>query len=191
MPTRDISIEVGPRTLRVSVKVADDDEQRAAGFQCATRADVEGTKILFDFGAEITTAFHMQNVAAPLDIAFAKGDGRIFSVQRMVPNQTALHQPMGPFRYALETRAGFFEQQGIRAGEARLALAGRRSSLRGQKWSPPSAARAPPPSAPGRQYGGIAARLACSQRRASAGPLIVSAARERTSERRPSPRALR
>jgi hypothetical protein len=35
---------------------------------------------------------------------------------------------MGPFRYALETRAGFFEQQGIRAGEARLALAGRRSS---------------------------------------------------------------
>lgn len=124
MPTRDISIEVGPRTLRLSVKVADDDEQRAAGFQCATGADVERTKILFDFGAEITTAFHMQNVAAPLDIAFAKGDGRIFSVQRMVPSPTALYQPMGAFRYALETRAGFFEQQGIRAGQAHL-LSGR------------------------------------------------------------------
>ena len=116
MPTRDISIEIGPKTLRVSVKVADDDEQRAAGFQCATRADIERTKILFDFGAEITTAFHMQNVAAPLDIAFAKADGRIFSVQRMAPSPTALYQPMGTFRYALETRAGFFEQQGIRAG---------------------------------------------------------------------------
>ena len=121
MPTRDVSIEVGSRTLRVSVKVADDDEQRAAGFQCATRADINRIKILFDFGAEITTAFHMQNVAAPLDIAFAKSDGRIFSVQRMSPSRTALYQPMGAFRYALETRAGFFEQQGIRAGEARLA----------------------------------------------------------------------
>ena len=116
MPTRVITIEAAPRTLRVPVKVADDDEQRAAGFQCATRADIERTKILFDFGAEITTAFHMQNVAGPLDIAFVKGDGRIFSVQRMSPSPTALYQPMGTFRYALETRAGFFEQQGIRAG---------------------------------------------------------------------------
>ena len=27
---------------------------------------------------------------------------------------------MGPFRYALEARAGFYESQGIRQGEARL-----------------------------------------------------------------------
>lgn len=122
MPTRVVSIETGPRTLRLSVKAADDDEQRAAGFQCASRAEIERTKILFDFDVEIMTAFHMQNVVAPLDIAFAKDDGRIFSVQRMMPSPTALYQPMGKFRYALETRAGFFEQQGIRAGEARLVL---------------------------------------------------------------------
>jgi uncharacterized membrane protein (UPF0127 family) len=120
MPTRVISIEAARRTLRVSVKLADDDEQRAAGFQCASQADIERTQILFDFGAEIITACHMQNFAAPLDIAFVKGDGRIFSVQRMVPSPTALYQPMGTFRYALEARAGFFEQQAIRAGEARL-----------------------------------------------------------------------
>jgi uncharacterized protein len=123
MPTRVISIETASGKLTVSVKVADDDEQRAAGFQCAASDEIERTKILFDFGDERNTAFHMQNVAAPLDIAFAKGDGRIFSVQRMVPSPTALYHPLGTFRYALETRAGFFEQQGIRAGEARLVLA--------------------------------------------------------------------
>jgi uncharacterized membrane protein (UPF0127 family) len=123
MPTRVVAIETGSRTLRLSAKAAEDDEQRAAGFQCASRAEIERTQILFDFGNEITTAFHMQNVAAPLDIAFAKGDGRIFSVQRMMPSPTALYQPLGTFRYALEARAGFFEQQGIRAGEARLLLA--------------------------------------------------------------------
>jgi uncharacterized membrane protein (UPF0127 family) len=123
MPTRVISIETASGKLTVSVKVADDDEQRAAGFQCATGDDIERTKILFDFGDERNIAFHMQNVAAPLDIAFAKGDGRIFSVQRMVPSPTALYHSLGTFRYALETRAGFFEQQGIRAGEARLVLA--------------------------------------------------------------------
>jgi uncharacterized membrane protein (UPF0127 family) len=120
MPTGVIAIEVGSRVLPVPAKVTRDDEQRAAGFQCTTRAEIERTAILFDFGAEIMTAFHMQNVVAPLDIAFAKGDGRIFSVQRMVPSPMALYQPLEPFRYALETRAGFFEQHGIRPGEAHL-----------------------------------------------------------------------
>ena len=63
MPTRVISIETASGKLTVSVKVADDDEQRAAGFQCATGDDIERTKILFDFGDERNIAFHMQNVA--------------------------------------------------------------------------------------------------------------------------------
>jgi len=123
MPADVIAIDAGSRTVRLSVKVAADDEQRAAGFQCATRGEIEHTSILFDFGSEITTSFHMQNVAAPLDIAFAKADGRIFSIQRMAPSPTTLYQPMGPFRYALETRAGLFEREAIRAGSARFAPA--------------------------------------------------------------------
>jgi uncharacterized membrane protein (UPF0127 family) len=64
-----------------------------------------------------------RGVVAPLDIAFAEADGRIFSLQRMVPDRRALYQPLGPFRYALEARAGFFEALAIRAGGARLSLA--------------------------------------------------------------------
>jgi uncharacterized membrane protein (UPF0127 family) len=78
--------------------------------------------ILFDFGREISTQFHMQNVPAPLDIAFAKADGRIFAVLRMAPSPTTLYGPMGEFRYALEARKGFFESQGVRQGEARLVV---------------------------------------------------------------------
>jgi len=123
MPTRTMVIEVDGATQRVPVKLARDGEQQAAGFQCATRREIEQTLILFDFGTEIMTAFHMQNVVAPLDIAFAKADGRVFAVQRMAPSPTTLYQPLGAFRYALEARAGFLEQAGIRAGSARIVLA--------------------------------------------------------------------
>ena len=82
----------------------------------------ERNVILFDFGREIATQFHMQNVPAALDIAFIKGDGRIFSILRMEPSATVLYGPMGDFRFALEARKGFFESQGVRQGEARLVI---------------------------------------------------------------------
>ena len=62
----------------------------------------------------------MNNVPAALDIAFVKDDGRVFAILRMDPSPTALYGPLGNFRYALEARAGFYEGQGIRQGEARL-----------------------------------------------------------------------
>ncbi|MBI2216195.1 MAG: metal ABC transporter permease [Candidatus Rokubacteria bacterium] len=126
MPSRTVRIDSGDRTLTVTVKLADNDERRAAGYQCATAEDIRSTVILFDFGREILTQFHMQNVPAPLDIAFAKADGRIFAMLRMDPSPTRLYGPLGPFRFAIEARAGFFESRGIRAGAARLiALEGR------------------------------------------------------------------
>lgn len=118
-----LSTPAGPRVL--TVRVADTPERQAAGFQCATPPEIERTLILFDFGEEIHTRFHMENVPRPLDIAFAKADGRIFSVQRMAPGPGALYGPLGPFRYALEARAGFFAEHGVRAGEARLVIGAR------------------------------------------------------------------
>ena len=88
----------------------------------ATKKEIQQNLILFDFGREIQTQFHMQNVPDTLDIAFAKADGRIFAILRMEPSPTALYGPMGDFRYALEARKGFYEQQGIKQGEARLVV---------------------------------------------------------------------
>ena len=120
MPVRMVTVQMGAKTVAVRVKVAETSEQAAAGFQCSTPREIQNTLILFDFGREIYTQFHMQNVPAALDIAFVKADGKIFSILKMDPSPTALYGPMGDFRFALEARAGFYESQGVRQGEARL-----------------------------------------------------------------------
>ncbi len=120
MPVRMVTVEMGARKVALRVKGAETPEQHAAGFQCATSQEIERNLILFDFGAETHTQFHMRNVPAALDIAFVKADGRIFSILHMEPSPTALYGPLGEFRYALEARKGFYEGQGIRQGEARL-----------------------------------------------------------------------
>jgi uncharacterized membrane protein (UPF0127 family) len=122
MPLRMVSIQAGPRTLALRVKMADSGERQAGGFQCATPDEIKRHLILFDFGKEIFTQFHMQNVPAALDIAFIKGDGRIFAILKMDPSPTELYGPLGEFRYALEAHAGFFASQGIRQGEAKLVV---------------------------------------------------------------------
>ena len=122
MPMRMVSIQAGARTLALRVKAADTGERQAGGFQCATPEEIKRHLILFDFGKEIFTQFHMQNVPAALDIAFIKDDGRIFAILKMDPSPTELYGPLGEFRYALEAHAGFFASQGIRQGEARLVV---------------------------------------------------------------------
>jgi uncharacterized membrane protein (UPF0127 family) len=123
MPTRMVTVQMGSRTIALRVKVADTGERQAGGFQCATRDEIDRHLILFDFGKEIFTQFHMQNVPAALDIAFVKEDGRIFAILKMDPSPTELYGPLGPFRYAIEAHAGSFASQGIRQGEARLVVA--------------------------------------------------------------------
>jgi len=120
MPIRMVTVQLGAKTVAIRVKVAETSEHAAAGFQCSTAQEIQNTLILFDFGREIHTQFHMQNVPAALDIAFVKADGTIFSILKMDPSPTALYGPMGNFRFALEARAGFYESQGVRQGEARL-----------------------------------------------------------------------
>jgi uncharacterized membrane protein (UPF0127 family) len=120
MPERELRIETRDGALTVQARHAVTAEQQAGGFQCATRDEIRGTLILFDFRREILTDFHMRNVGAPLDIGFAKSDGRMFSILTMRPDPRLTYGPMGPFRWALEARAGFFAHHGIRAGEAHL-----------------------------------------------------------------------
>ena len=120
MPIRMVTVQMGTKSIALRVKVAETAEQTAAGFQCSTPEEIQKSLILFDFGREIYTQFHMNNVPAALDIAFVKEDGKIFAILRMDPSPTALYGPLGNFRYALEARAGFYEGQDIRQGEARL-----------------------------------------------------------------------
>lgn len=120
MPERTVTIETPHRSITLRVKVADTPERQAAGFQCATPDEVQDHHILFDFGEEVWTQFHMRNVPAALDIAFARADGRLVAILRMEPHPTRLYGPLATFRYAIEARAGFFAAAGIITGPVRL-----------------------------------------------------------------------
>lgn len=117
MPTATLVILTdNGRLVREGAKLADTDEARLAGFQCATPDEIRTTVIVFNFQREVLGAFHMQNVPAPLDIAFVKPSGRIFSILRMDPGPTETYGPLGAYRYAIEARAGFFKDHGISQG---------------------------------------------------------------------------
>lgn len=115
------------RRVELDVLVADDGYERASGFQHICPDVIESVFILFRYPAETAGRFHMQNVHAPLDIAFFDSDGRAVSVQRMetyTENAQPLYGPDSPFRYALESRAGFFAELGFSESGGRLILNG-------------------------------------------------------------------
>jgi uncharacterized membrane protein (UPF0127 family) len=106
--------------LELEVKVADEPDEHAAGFQNISRSIMEKTLILFVFPSEINGLFHMRNVEASLDIAFVKTDGAIIEIMRMDPDPNRLYGPDASFKYAIEAPAGFFEEKRITAGKSKL-----------------------------------------------------------------------
>jgi len=110
------------KTIKLKAKIADEDEERLAGFQNIGEGVIEKALILFVFPYEITGKFHMRNVVAPLDIAFIKADGTIIEILRMDPSPTQLYGPQSSFKYALEARAGFFKEKKISAGSSKLVV---------------------------------------------------------------------
>jgi len=106
--------------LELEVKVADEPDEWAAGFQNVSRSIVEKTLILFVFPSEIKGMFHMRNVEASLDIAFIKADGTIIGIMRMDPGPNRLYGPDESFKYAIEAPLGFFKSIKVTAGKSRL-----------------------------------------------------------------------
>ena len=111
--------------ISLDVLVADDGFERASGFQHICPEVIERTLILFRFPQELSGRFHMQNVHAPLDIAFMGSNGNVESVllmQTYTQDERPLYGPPGRFQYALEARAGFFQSHAISPQGSRLLL---------------------------------------------------------------------
>lgn len=111
METHEIVLQLpGGGEKRLAARVADDNAERAAGFQHICARDFARHPILFQFEGRVHTAFHMHNVHGPLDIAFLDGDGRVLEIQRMNPyvpgTAPVYYRPSRPFAAALETAAG-------------------------------------------------------------------------------------
>ncbi|MFT5571172.1 MAG: uncharacterized membrane protein (UPF0127 family) [Cryomorphaceae bacterium] len=97
----------------VEVKTAKNSRSRAAGFQRVCESTVEQEPMLFLFDREFMPKFHMNNVVAPLAIAFFTKKGVIKSIQTMQPYVVAslkkpLYGPSVPVLGALEGHIDFF-----------------------------------------------------------------------------------
>lgn len=115
----------GDRSVVLTARVADDPGERAAGFQHICPGAIDETNIYFVFDRVRLPAFHMRNVQAPLDIAFIDPAGTIVDIQRMEPyvkgsTEQKHYSPPVPVAAALETRAGYFTEQNITAGDWKI-----------------------------------------------------------------------
>lgn len=112
-------------SIRDRTKIADDPSERSAGFQHICPEIINTSSILFVFERPVITRFHMFNVHAELDIGFFSENGELNEVIRMTPQKQSepnlvTYGVEKEFKYALETRAGFFEENGLRAGNTTL-----------------------------------------------------------------------
>ena len=105
--------------------IADDELERASGYQYICPRIIARTTILFRFPAPVATRFHMNNVKAPLAIGFFAEDGALIQSLVMYPyegGEEILYGPMQKFQYALEARPGFFKEKGLSAGSSKLLI---------------------------------------------------------------------
>jgi len=132
MPNIEVTItRLDGTKLSMPAKLANTDVTRAAGFQNVCESTIEAMPILFSFEIELVPNFHMNNVVAPIDIAFIDKDGRFDSIQFMKPYSILqinkpLYTSKEPINYALEVHQGFFEKHNV-------------SSAARMTWTQPSA----------------------------------------------------
>lgn len=113
MPAINLMI-AGERELHA--RLASTAAHRGAGMQHLCPATIRELAILFRFPEPRRPRFHMNNVYAPLDIAFLSTSGRVVSVHRMRPDQPGTTGPDEPVAAALELAAGRAEQLGLERG---------------------------------------------------------------------------
>ncbi|MGE5617638.1 MAG: DUF192 domain-containing protein [Sphingomonadaceae bacterium] len=104
------------RQVQVRLEVADTPESRAMGLSRRPSL-AEDAGMLFVFPSDGVAAFWMKDTLVPLSIAFISADGRILEIQDMERLSEELHRPAQPYRYALEVNQGFFDKNGIKAGD--------------------------------------------------------------------------
>jgi uncharacterized protein len=109
----------GGRPVTVRLEVAADPAARARGLM--GRAEVpEGTGMVVLYPQDVAEAYWMKDTLVPLSIAFVAADGRVVSMAEMTPctaDPCPSYPPAGPYRYAVELRAGAFAAAGVAEGD--------------------------------------------------------------------------
>ncbi len=101
---------------RITAEIASTPAGRSRGLMFRDQIP-EDHGMLFVYGREEVLTFWMKNTPIPLSVAFADTSGRILRIADMEPFSEELHSSLFPARYALEMRQGWFERNGVVAGD--------------------------------------------------------------------------
>ena len=112
-----VSIDTGEKTVRVTVEIADEPEERTLGLMYRTDlAPDEG--MLFLFPEERERSFWMKNTPTSLDILYVSTDGEIVGIAEHTKPYSVDPIPSGaPSERVLEVPAGFVERHGVAVGD--------------------------------------------------------------------------
>ena len=125
MQTATLRLSTPEGVVAVPVRVADESVEWRAGFQHICPTSIRQQQIWFAFPHPSRGKFHMNNVHAPLDIAFFAADGTLLEVFEMKTYRNGhrpLYGPKSAFQYALEAHAGYFRAHHIAAGSRVIGL---------------------------------------------------------------------
>lgn len=98
-------------------EVARREDQRARGLMQRS-AVPEGTGMVFLYPRRVSESYWMKGTLVPLSIAYVDGD-RVVSTAEMTPcrrDPCPDYPAAGPYTMAVEARAGFFPDHGVRPG---------------------------------------------------------------------------
>ncbi|HYD85904.1 MAG TPA: DUF192 domain-containing protein [Vitreimonas sp.] len=115
--TEELTIETAGGPVRVTVEIADTEEERARGLMFRPPLP-DNYGMLFHFQQPERASFWMRNTPSSLDIIFIGVDGRILNIaERTTPYSLESVPAVGLTRGVLEIRGGHAAELGLRAGD--------------------------------------------------------------------------
>jgi uncharacterized membrane protein (UPF0127 family) len=101
---------------RVNVEVAATPEERERGLMNRESLDAE-SGMLFIYQDYKPRSYWMKNTKIPLSAAFMSATGQVLNIVDMKPmDERAHYDSSGPCRFVLEVNKGWFEKNGVKAG---------------------------------------------------------------------------
>ena len=117
LPVEKIVIQSRTGAHAFKMEIAADDASRATGLMHRTHL-ARDAGMLFDFRANVMTAFWMKDTPLPLDMLFVRADGTISTVAaNAVPLSTAEIVSAEPVRAVIEINGGLASALGIAPGD--------------------------------------------------------------------------
>lgn len=104
------------KNKNLEIEIADTPLKRSLGLMYR-KSLAPNSGMLFKFNKEKPLSFWMKDTHIPLSIAYLNKDGVIINIENMNPFSLDGVKSMVPCKYALEVNQGWFEQNGIKAGD--------------------------------------------------------------------------